>query len=75
MKEDPILGSRFDERSVAEQNSLKQCFDLLKMDNYMNLRRTLFHTNQEQTRFRQLVVNTVMATEYVYNVICLSRRL
>ncbi|CAB9508024.1 Receptor-type guanylate cyclase gcy [Seminavis robusta] len=63
IKEDPILGARFEERSVAEQNSLRQCFDLLSRDDYSNLRDVLFNSNEDQDRFRQLVVNSVMATD------------
>ena len=63
LKEDPILGARFEERSIAEQNSLKQCFDLITRNEYSKLRGILFGSNEDQNRFRQLVVNTVMATE------------
>ena len=64
IKEDPVLGSRFHERSVAEQNSLMQCFDLLTQDSYSTLRSVLFASNtNDQERFKQIVVNAVMATE------------
>ena len=52
IKEDPILGARFEERSVAEQNSLRQAFDLLTSDDYVNLRGVLFGCNEDQNRFR-----------------------
>lgn len=65
VKEDPILGKRFSERSVAEQNSLQQAFELLTSDDYKTLRSVLFSSPEDQERFRLLVVNTVMATEYV----------
>jgi len=61
--EDPILGKRFSERSVAEQNSLQQAFELLTSDNYKALRSLLFSSPEDQERFRLLVVNSVMATE------------
>ena len=50
--EDPILGARFEERSVAEQNSLQQAFDLITRADYSNLRKVLFATNEDQERFR-----------------------
>lgn len=64
-KEDPELGARFEGRSIAEQNSLAQCFNLLTKTEFKNLRMHLFSCYADEERFRQLVINSVMATEYV----------
>ena len=50
-------------KSVAEQNSVDLAYDLLMTDSYKNLRATIWTTKQEEARFRQLVVNSVMATD------------
>jgi 3'5'-cyclic nucleotide phosphodiesterase len=65
IKEDADMGSRYKERSVAEQNSQWLCFNLLSEDRFSNLRRVLFASNEDQARFRGLVVSSVMATDIV----------
>ncbi|EEC45650.1 predicted protein, partial [Phaeodactylum tricornutum CCAP 1055/1] len=52
-----------DNKSVAEQNSIDLAWDLLIDDSYAELRNTIYATQEEQLRFRQLVVNSVMATD------------
>jgi beta-galactosidase/beta-glucuronidase len=63
IKENGTLGRRFHKKSVAEQNSLNLCFDLLSSDGFVNLRKVLFASDDDQMRFRQIVVNSVMATD------------
>jgi hypothetical protein len=50
-------------KSVAEQNSFDLAWDLLMEPTYKNLRKTIYTTAGEFKRFRQLVVNSVMATD------------
>jgi 3'5'-cyclic nucleotide phosphodiesterase len=50
-------------RSVAEQNSVDLAWELLMADEFADLRNTIYATQDEAKRFRQLVVNTVMATD------------
>jgi hypothetical protein len=50
-------------RSVAEQNSIDIAWALLNEDAFTLLRRTICRTKPEMVRFRQLVVNAVMATD------------
>lgn len=50
-------------RSVAEQNSLALSWNLLFDDRFLNLRAAIFKTSDELKRFRELVVNSVMATD------------
>eukprot|EP00980_Cylindrotheca_fusiformis_P017709 scaffold5563_cov94-Cylindrotheca_fusiformis.AAC.2 len=52
-------------KSVAEQNSVELAWDLLMSDEYSSLRACIYQTESDLRRFRQLVVNTVMATDIV----------
>lgn len=52
-------------RSVAEQNSLVLCWDLLMKEKYSTFRNTLCSTQRELDRFRDLVINCVLATDIV----------
>lgn len=61
VKEQDPLAQKY-QRSVAEQNSLDLSWNLLMQDSYEELRSFLFPNSNDQTRFRQLVVNSVMAT-------------
>jgi len=63
INEDPALALRYKNRSVAEQNSFDISWDLLMKDKYNELRSTLCGTKTELARFRQLVINAVMATD------------
>ena len=63
IKESPALASRYANKSVAEQNSVDIAWDLLMMDSFVDLQQALFATEAELRRFRQLVVNAVMATD------------
>ena len=50
-------------KSVAEQNSVDLAWNLLMDETYADLRKVLFSTEEELRRFRQLLVNSVMATD------------
>lgn len=52
-------------RSVAEQNSLDLSWNLLMDESYKNLRKAIYTTHAGLIRFRQLLVNSVMATDIV----------
>eukprot|EP00980_Cylindrotheca_fusiformis_P011198 scaffold2563_cov124-Cylindrotheca_fusiformis.AAC.29 len=52
-------------KSVAEQNSVELAWDMLMQDEYEDLRACIYQTKEDLHRFRQLVVNTVMATDIV----------
>eukprot|EP00980_Cylindrotheca_fusiformis_P011171 scaffold2563_cov124-Cylindrotheca_fusiformis.AAC.2 len=62
-EEEPHLAKKYKERSIAEQNSVDIAWELLMDDRFKNLREYLFSTTAELTRFRQLLVNLVMATD------------
>eukprot|EP00980_Cylindrotheca_fusiformis_P009221 scaffold2004_cov101-Cylindrotheca_fusiformis.AAC.11 len=50
-------------KSVAEQKSVDIAWDMLMSDEYAELRACIYQTEEELLRFRQLVVNTVLATD------------
>jgi hypothetical protein len=62
-KEEPAMGERYRHKSLAEQNSLDVAWDILMMTQFDELRKCIFGTEVELRRFRQLVVNVVLATD------------
>jgi len=63
VKEGTDLAARYRNRSVAEQHSVDVAWYLLMEERYDNLRNMICPTNKDLQRFRQLVVNSVMATD------------
>jgi hypothetical protein len=63
VKEETPVAALYDGKSVAEQNSFDIAWDLLMEPSYSNLRKTIYTTEGEFKRFRQLVINSVMATD------------
>jgi class 3 adenylate cyclase len=63
VKEKTTVASVYKNKSVAEQNSVDKTWILLMEGNYANLRKTIYRTEDEFKRFRQLLVNTVLATD------------
>eukprot|EP00526_Cylindrotheca_closterium_P001661 CAMPEP_0113641374 /NCGR_PEP_ID=MMETSP0017_2-20120614/21721_1 /TAXON_ID=2856 /ORGANISM="Cylindrotheca closterium" /LENGTH=1133 /DNA_ID=CAMNT_0000552715 /DNA_START=78 /DNA_END=3479 /DNA_ORIENTATION=+ /assembly_acc=CAM_ASM_000147 len=53
------------EKSIAEQNSVDLAWEILMGPEYEALRSCIYETEEELIRFRQLVVNTVLATDIV----------
>lgn len=62
-KENPRLNDMYMGKSIAEQNSIDLSWQLFLDDKFTQLRTTICATNEEMQRFRQLVVNSVMATD------------
>ena len=63
LKENDALARQYKGQSMAEQRSVDVAWNLLQNDEYIDLRRAIYSTEDELTRFRQLLVNTVMATD------------
>jgi hypothetical protein len=63
IKEDKEMGEKYRNKSVAEQNSLDLAWDLLMQDKFVELRKCLFTNETELKRFRQVLVNVVLATD------------
>ena len=65
MNEQAPVAQLFKNKSVAEQNSIDIAWSLLMDDKYSDLRAAIYTTNAELRRFRQLVINSVMASDIV----------
>jgi 3'5'-cyclic nucleotide phosphodiesterase len=63
VKENVNLSQHYNGRSVAEQNSIDVAWQLLMRSDFRNLRNAICETESEMKRFRQLVINSVMATD------------
>jgi hypothetical protein len=63
VKEDPSLGAIYNNQAVAEQNSVDIAWNLLMDPAFGALRRAIYSNEREMRRFRQLVVNGLMATD------------
>lgn len=65
VKEQTDEAIRYKNKSVAEQNSVDLAWELLMKPEYVDLRACIYNSRKEFQRFRQLVVNAVMATDIV----------
>jgi 3'5'-cyclic nucleotide phosphodiesterase/Adenylate and Guanylate cyclase catalytic domain len=57
------LAHKYRKKCVAEQNSVDVAWNLLMEDRYTNLRACIFSSDFERNRFRELVVDAVLATD------------
>lgn len=63
IKENKEMGDFYRNKSVAEQNSFDIAWNLLMSDSCVNLRNCIFANEADLLRFRQVMVNVVMATD------------
>jgi len=63
LAENSPLVATYDGHSMAEQNSVDLAWKLLMEDQFEDLRTIICATPNEMNRFRELVVNSVMATD------------
>jgi hypothetical protein len=63
VKEKAHVATIYKDRSVAEQNSIDLAWNLLMNPDYSALRDCIYANQSEFRRFRQLVVNVVVATD------------
>jgi len=63
IKEDAKIAKVFRNKSVAEQNSIVLAWDRLMESRFTALRSFIYSDPDELKRFRQLMVNTVLATD------------
>ncbi|CAB9513615.1 Receptor-type guanylate cyclase gcy [Seminavis robusta] len=63
VNEQTELAVKYENRSVAEQNSFDLCWNMLMDDKYKDLRSCIYATDEEGKRFRQLVINSIIATD------------
>ncbi|KAL7570689.1 hypothetical protein ACA910_017813 [Epithemia clementina (nom. ined.)] len=65
VKEGHDLALLYKDKSVAEQNALEVAWTLFMEDRFKNLRAAIYASEVELKRFRQLLVNLIMATDVV----------
>jgi len=63
LQENKAVALKYKNRSVAEQKSLDIAWDLLCEERFSALLSTICQDDQELRRFRQLVVNAIVATD------------
>lgn len=63
IKEQPGMGDLYRNKSLAEQNSLDVAWDIFMKSQFKPLCEYIFKTRAEMMRFRQLIVNVVLATD------------
>jgi hypothetical protein len=63
INEESRIALLYDNQSVAEQHSLSLAWKTLLHSKYRKLRSYIYSDNVERKRFRQILVNTVMATD------------
>ena len=63
VKEGAEVAFRYQNQSVAEQNSVDFGWNLLMEPRFQDLRATIYTDEEEMMHFRRLVVNCVMATD------------
>ncbi|GKY95746.1 hypothetical protein MPSEU_000535400 [Mayamaea pseudoterrestris] len=61
--EQTSIASYYNQKSIAEQNSLDIAWEVLMQDCFKDLRRVIYTTTEEFKRFRQLLVNVVLSTD------------
>ena len=59
------IAIKYDNKSVAEKHSLEIALRILDQPNFTDLQEAIHATTEEKTRFRQLLINAVMATDIV----------
>ena len=65
VKEEESLAKKYRSKSVAEQHSIDVAWNLLQEKQFKELRGCIYATKSEFYRFRQLVVQAVLATDIV----------
>lgn len=65
VNERSMVARRYKNKSVAEQNSVDLAWELLMQSRFSKLRSSIYVDDTEMKRFRQLIVNSVMATDIV----------
>lgn len=74
VQEQTSIAAVYKNKSVAEQNSVDIAWELLMQDCFQDLRGAIYATADEFKRFRQLVVNTVMATDIMDKELSAARK-
>ena len=65
IRHDPSLSGAYQNKSVAEKNSIDIAWQLLMQSQFANLRRAIYINEEEYKLFRQSIVTTVLATDII----------
>jgi 3'5'-cyclic nucleotide phosphodiesterase len=63
IEEEKSLGTKYRSKSVAEQNSIDLSWNLLMDERFEQMRCAIFGNKCELLRFRQFIINSVLATD------------
>ena len=63
-KMNPKIASKFKNRCIAEQHSVETAFNILMKDEFKELQQAIFADDEELKRVRQIVTNSVLATDF-----------
>jgi class 3 adenylate cyclase len=63
VKEQDDLAVKYENKSVAEQHSIRVAWDMLKVDYFQDLRACSYSSNKEKNRLRQLIVHAIIAQD------------
>ena len=63
IKEQPDLGFKYKNKSVAENNSIRIAWSELLKPEFANLHRCIVASDDDEARFRQMLINVVIATD------------
>lgn len=63
IKEQPDLAMKYKNKSVAENNSIRIALNEFLKSEFANLRSCIFRGDGDEARFRQLLINVVIATD------------
>ena len=74
VKEEPEEAARYKNRSVTEQRSVEKAWAKLMEPQFKELRQSIYVDETELQRFRQVVVNSVLATDMLDEELQLLRR-
>ena len=66
VKENVSICAQYNNQSVAEQNSVDICWNLLMQPEFKDLRAVIYCSTDELKRFRQLVVNVSWMFSSIY---------
>lgn len=62
--EDPEMSAKYGGTALTQQLSFEKAWDKLMSPDFENLRRCLYANEEEKKRFRQVMVNSVLATAH-----------
>jgi hypothetical protein len=65
IEEESLLAQQYNGKSVTEQNAVDKAWKLFAQPSFITLHKCIFTSEYDVKRFRQLVVNAVLATDII----------